>query len=46
MYFYAELWKYIHDAVDEAFRVIPASRQTGPWSHRPHFHYNGLGTEQ
>ena len=22
------------DSVDEAFRVIPASHRTGPWSHR------------
>ena len=43
--FYDELWKYIDDAVDEAFRVIPASRQTGPWSHHSHLGYSGLPSQ-
>ena len=44
LYFYAELWKYVDDAVDEAFRVIPASRRTGPWSHRPPTSWSNTNT--
>ena len=45
--FMLSFWKYIDDAVDKAFRVMPASRQTGPSrrSHRPHLGYNGLPSE-